>query len=197
MFSTTSAIIADLAFTVGYFALAERAVTGFRALRPQYCSVYQPAFWRHERYWKVPATIYIQIFNGTPYKTLIWRLLGVRIGRRVFDDGCHIVERTLTRIGSDCTLNAASTVQGHSLEDGTFKSGHITIGNGCTIGTDAFVHYGVTMGEGAIVDADSFVMKGEHIPPHARWRGNPAASVPDNDGRRPPAHQPAAHELPA
>ena len=187
--STASTIILGLAFTVGYFTLVERAVTGFRRLRPKYCSVYQRAFWRHERYWKVPATIYIQMFNGTPYKNLIWRLLGVRIGRRVFDDGCHIVERTLTRVGSDCTLNAATTVQGHSLEDGTFKSDRITIGTGCTLGTGAFVHYGAIMGDGAILDTDSFLMKGEHVPPHARWRGNPAADVPDHDGSRPPVHR--------
>jgi non-ribosomal peptide synthetase-like protein len=175
--STASALIVSLAFTVGYFALVDRAVTGFRRLRPQYCSIYQPAFWRHERFWKVPASVYIQIFNGTPYKGLIWRLLGVRIGRRVFDDGCHIVERTLTSVGSDCTLNAGTVVQGHSLEDGTFKSDRITIGTGCTLGTFAFVHYGVTLDDGAILDTDSFLMKGEHVPPRARWRGNPAADA--------------------
>jgi non-ribosomal peptide synthetase-like protein len=187
--SMTATITADVAFTVGYWVLVDRAVTGFRRLQPQYCSVYQPAFWRHERFWKVPATAYIHMFNGTPCKNLIWRLLGVRIGRRVFDDGCHIVERSLVSVGSDSTLNMATTVQGHSLEDGTFKSGHITIGTGCTLGTGAFVHYGVTMGDGAILDTDSFLMKGEHVPPRAWWRGNPAADVPDHDGRRLPAHQ--------
>ena len=35
------------------------------------------------------------MFNGTPLKGLIWRLLGVRIGRRVFDDGCSIPEKSL------------------------------------------------------------------------------------------------------
>lgn len=124
----------------------------------------------------MPATVYIQLFNGTPAKGLIWRLLGVRIGRRVFDDGCHIVERTLTSVGSDCTLNTGTTIQGHSLEDGTFKSGPVTIGAGCTIGTGAFVHYGVTMGDGAVLDTDSFLMKGEHVSSHAQWRGNPAAA---------------------
>ncbi len=187
--TTASTIILDVAFTVGYFALVERAVTGFRGLRPKYCPVCQRAFWQHERYWKVPATIYIQIFNGTPYKNLIWRLLGERTGRRVFDDGCHIVERTLTRTGSDCTLGAGTTIQGHSLEDGTFKSGRITIGNRCTLGTGAFVHYGVTIDDDAVLDTDSFLMKGEHVPPHSRWRGNPAADMPDHDRRRPPAHR--------
>ena len=185
--STTAMIPLDVAFTVGYFVLVDRAITRFRRLHPQYCSIYQPAFWRHERFWKVPALAFVQIFNGTPYKTLVWRLLGVRIGRRVFDDGCHIVERTLASVGSDCTLNVASVLQGHSLEDGTFKSDHITLGADCTLDPGAFVHYGVTMGDGAIIDTDSFVMKGEHIPPRSRWQGNPAASMPDNDGSRPPA----------
>jgi len=102
------------------------------------------------------------------------------------------VERTLTRVGSYCTLNAASVLQGHSLEDGTFKSGRITIGNRCTLGTGAFVHYDVSIDDDAILDTDSFLMKGEHIPPHAWWRGNPAASTPDHHGSRPPVHQPVS-----
>jgi non-ribosomal peptide synthetase-like protein len=166
-----------LAFTVGYFALVERAVTRFRPMRPRFCSIYEPPFWRHERFWKVPSIAYIQMFSGTPFKSVIWRLLGVRVGRRVFDDGCSIVERTLVRIGSEATLNAGSILQGHSLEGGAFKSDYIAVGARCTIGTGAFVHYGVTMGDGAVLEADSFLMKGEHLPAGSRWLGNPAASA--------------------
>src|SRR5205809_5814341 len=57
-----------------------------------------------------------------PYTTLFRSLRGVRIGRRVFDDGAHISESTLTTIGDDCVLNTGSTIQCHSQEDGTFKS---------------------------------------------------------------------------
>jgi non-ribosomal peptide synthetase-like protein len=174
---TAASVLADMIFTVVYFVLVDRAVTGFRALRPKFCSIYQRQFWRHERYWKVPSTLYIQFFNGTPFKGAIWRLLGVRCGRRLFDDGCTIVERSLTTIGSYCTLGAGSTVQGHSLEDGAFKSDYIHVGSGCTIGTIAFVHYGVTMGDGSALGADSFLMKGEIVPPGARWRGNPAIQI--------------------
>jgi non-ribosomal peptide synthetase-like protein len=161
-------------FTVAYFVLVDRATTEFRSLRPRFCSIYDSYFWYHERFWKVPATAYLQMFNGTPFKNLVWRLLGVRIGRRVFDDGCGMTERTLVTIGHDCTLNAGSTIQCHSLEDGTFKSDRSTLGSGCTLGVNAFVHYGVTMGDGAVLDADAFLMKGEEIGPQARWRGNPA-----------------------
>jgi acetyltransferase-like isoleucine patch superfamily enzyme len=33
------------------------------------------------------------------------------------------------------------------------------------------------MGEGAVLAADSFLMKGEDVPPHARWGGNPAREI--------------------
>ncbi len=108
---------------------------------------------------------------------MISRLLGVRLGSRVFDDGCAMPERTLVTIGDDCTLNAGSVIQCHSQEDGTFKSDRITIGAGCTLGVGALVHYGVTMGDGAVLAPDSFLMKGEEIPPHARWGGNPASEI--------------------
>ncbi len=103
--------------------------------------------------------------------------MGVRMGRRVFDDGIHIPEPTLTAIGDECVLNYRSKIQGHSQEDGTFKCDRTTIGASCTIGVDALVHYGVTMGDGAVLDTDSFLMKGEEVPPRTRWGGNPAREM--------------------
>ncbi|MGW4564852.1 Pls/PosA family non-ribosomal peptide synthetase [Streptomyces sp. NPDC004561] len=170
-----------LGFSTLYFVLVERCLGSFRALRPRLCSIYEPYFWWHERLWKVPDH-YLNIFNGTPYKSLVWRLLGVRIGSRVFDDGCYLTERTLTTIGDDCTLNAGSKIQCHSQEDGTFKSDGTTLGAGCTLGIAAHVHYGVTMGDGSVLAPDAFLMKGEEVPPNAQWGGNPAVEMPTADG---------------
>jgi non-ribosomal peptide synthetase-like protein len=147
------------------------------ALRPNGCSIYDPVFWRHERFWKVAEDQYLQLFNGTPFKNIIWRMLGVRMGRRVFDDGAFFTERTFVTIGDFCTLNAGSVVQCHSQEDGAFKSDRSAIGNGATLGVNAFVHYGTTVGDHAVVASDSFLMKGEEIPPHERWGGNPASEL--------------------
>ena len=160
-----------------YFVLLERAIKAFRRLQPKYCSIYDPYFWRHERLWKVPGEGYLHMFDGTPFKNLIWRGLGVRIGKRVFDDGCYITERTLTTIGDDVMLNTATKIQCHSQEDGTFKSDRTTIGDGCTIGVNAMVHYGVTMSDHSVLAPDSFLMKGEEIPRHAWWGGNPASEM--------------------
>jgi non-ribosomal peptide synthetase-like protein len=139
---------------------------------------------------------YIQAFDGTPFKNVIWRLLGARIGKRVFDDGCFFPERTLVTIGDDSTLNAGTVVQCHSQEDGAFKSDRSALGNGCTLGVGAFVHYGVTIADGAALAPDSFLMKGEEIPSHAQWGGNPAREMPDHKtqveaGKEPHATQAA------
>ena len=170
-----------LAFSTAYYVVLERCMTRFRGLRPQLCSIYDRDFWRIERLWKVPSQ-WLNIFNGTPFKSLVWRLMGVRVGRMVFDDGCYITDRTLAVIGDECTLNAGSKVQCHSQEDGTFKSDFIRLGAGTTLGVSAHVHYGVTMGEGSELVSDSFLMKGEEVPPSARWGGNPAVEMPAGDG---------------
>ena len=164
-----------LAFRLALFVLVERLATAFQDLQPHYCSIYDPYFWWHERFWKL--AMQPLILDGTPFKSLTWRLLGVRIGRRVFDDGCAIVEKTLTTIGDDATLNARSVIQAHSQEDGAFKSDSIAIGAGCTVGIAALVHYGATMGDGAVLAPDSFLMKGEEVPQRARWGGNPAREL--------------------
>jgi len=131
----------------------------------------------------------VGLFAGTPFKPLVLRLLGVKVGRRVFDAGAIITERSLLEIDDDATLNEGCVLQPHSLEEGAFKSDVIKIAKGATIGPSAFVHYGAVIGEGATVDTDSFVMKGEIIEPHTAWRGNPAklhrVLVPVVQGSRP------------
>jgi non-ribosomal peptide synthetase-like protein len=171
------ATVVVFVFFIAYNILADRLVRPLMALRPQGCSVYDRAFWRHERFWKISSVNYLEAFNGTPLKNVFWRLLGARIGRGVFDDGLRVPERTFVTIGDDCTFNAGNVLQCHSQEDGGFKSDRIVIGAGCTLGVGAWVHYGVTMGDGAVLATDSFLMKGEEMPPNALWGGNPATKM--------------------
>jgi non-ribosomal peptide synthetase-like protein len=177
MFFLPAFVLAVPVLSATYFSLIERASAGFSSLQPQFCSIYDEYYWWHERYWKLSDTIYIALFNGTPFKNWFWRLLGVRLGKKLFDDGCTMTEKTLVSIGDYCTLGEMSILQSHSLEDGTFKSDHIHIGHGCTIGGNAFVHYGVRMGDNVVLEPDSFLMKGEILVQDSTWRGNPARQI--------------------
>ncbi|ALL79647.1 hypothetical protein AD006_31180 (plasmid) [Pseudonocardia sp. EC080610-09] len=169
-------------FTVGWFALVDRLVRQLLLRTPGGCSIYAPVFWGHERYWKVPAPAVVALFNGTPMKGMVWRLNGVNVGGRLFDDGASFIERPFTTIGDDCIFNERSVVQNHSQEDGSFKSDHTVLGSRVSIGVGAFVHYGVTIGDDVVIEADSFLMKGEEIMAGATWGGNPAKELSTTPG---------------
>jgi non-ribosomal peptide synthetase-like protein len=167
----------SLVVTAVFLCGVQRCIVALHPIQPTICSIYHPDFWWAERVWKVHPIHYLHAFDGTPFKNLLWRLMGVRVGRRVFDDGAHISEPTLTAVGDESVLNYRSKIQCHSQEDGTFKCDRTTIGAGCTIGVGAFVLYGVTMSDGSVLAADSFLMKGEYVPVRARWAGNPAREM--------------------
>ncbi|MGY1643834.1 Pls/PosA family non-ribosomal peptide synthetase [Geodermatophilus sp. SYSU D00703] len=169
-----------LLFSLVYFCLLEGAATRFRGLPPMHCSIYTRDFWRSERFFKFCARVAVhRMAVGTPFASVLWRIVGVRLGKRLFDDGVSMAEKTLVTIGDDVTLNAGSVVQCHSQEDYAFKSDRVSIGSGCTLGVAAFVHYGVTAGDDVVLAADSFLMKGEEVPDGERWGGNPAREMPE------------------
>ncbi|MCB9007811.1 MAG: peptide synthetase [Ardenticatenaceae bacterium] len=178
-------VLLNLLLRLFFQGFMERASTSFLALQPQQCSIYDPYFWFHERFWKLSVRrTQLLLFDGTPLKSVAWRLLGAKIGKRLFDDGGLITERTMVTVGDFCTLNEGSIVQCHSQEDGGFKLDRVSIGNGCTIGVGSLVHYGVTMGDGAQLVSGAFLMKGEDVPPHQVWGDNPAMEVQNAYGAR-------------
>ena len=179
------------AFCFGIFSLwlPERAVLGFGRLTPQVTPVLGEYFRFHERYWKLNGLWMVApAFSGTPFKNVISRLQGVRLGRKVFDDGGNFDEDSLIEIGDYATVNAECTIQPHSLEEAVFKSDYVKIGTGCTLGVASNIHYGVTMGEYVVLQPNSFLMKGEIIDSDAIWLGNPAKAVSSGAIRIAPAN---------
>ncbi|MFM1815530.1 MAG: hypothetical protein RLZ98_2225, partial [Pseudomonadota bacterium] len=170
--------------TVAYFVAVERLGPGFRELEPHDCTIHDRYFWEVERYWKLGESVLKTAYKGTPFRSYIHRLQGANIGRKVYDDGAIITEKTLVEFGDYVCLNENTTVQSHSLEDGLYKSGMIRILDGATVGVAGYVHYSTTIGENAYLDADSFLMKGSVMEPSSHWQGNPAreAEVEIADG---------------
>ena len=132
--------------------------------------MYDERFWRHERYWKFTGAPFIPAFKGTPFASVISRLLGVRLGRRVFDDGCRFFDKSLIEVGDYANLNEGSTFQGHP-RGGAFKSDTIKIGSKCSTGCAAFVHYGVNRATTWCSIRTSFLMKGEIVDADTVWAG--------------------------
>ena len=178
--SLAAGTLAAIALELLWFVLVDRASLGWRPLEPLTCSILEPGFWRHERFWKLGFAgdgVLMTALRGTPFMGLLWRMLGVRVGRQLFDDGASIVEKTMTTLGDHVTLGDQSLIQGHSLEDGLFKFDRIVLGDQVTLGERAFVHYGVQVGAQARIAPESFVMKGEQLEAGSRWQGNPAQAT--------------------
>lgn len=166
-----------VAITLAWRVVQDAAVRGFRPLRAMSCTLYDPAFWRHERYWKLGLAAdhpLMELLAGTPMRAWLWRSLGVKVGRQLLDDGASLTERPLVTLGHHVTLGAMSTLQAHSLEDGVFTSAPIVLGDAVSVGPRAYVHYGTRLDARAEVAPDAFVMKGEALAAGSRWAGNPA-----------------------
>lgn len=160
-----------------YTLFVEWWTLGFRRLQPKLVSIYEPYYWWHERHWKVADTTFVSLMAGTPLKGLAWRCVGAKVGKMLFDDGSSFSERSLVELGDYVTLSQGAILQGHTMEDATFKSGRIILGDDVTVGTAAFMNYDVTIHDGAAVKLDSFLMKGADVPARSTWGGNPARQL--------------------
>ena len=100
-----AALVADLAI----LTFVDRASFGFRRMTPLIATVYDPAFWAVERHWKLSENELETMFAGTPFSPFFLRLLGVKVGRRVFNDGCGMSERTLVESAMASTSTRAAT----------------------------------------------------------------------------------------
>ncbi len=114
---------------------------------------------------------------GTPFMAFFLRLMGMKIGKRVFIDTKLFCEMDLTIIGDDVALNADSMLLTHLFEDRLLKLGRIQVTDGCTVGPGSVVQHSSLMESGSYLGSLSLLMKGETLPAYSRWEGVPAQTV--------------------
>jgi non-ribosomal peptide synthetase-like protein len=112
-------------------------------------------------------------FLGTPFAAPFLRLIGCRIGRRVYLGSTLFSEFDLVRIDDDAALNAGAIVQTHLFEDRVMKSSRLIVGPGATVGNMAVVLYDAELQAGAWLGPMSLLMKGETLSARERWHGIP------------------------
>ncbi|MCL9685226.1 Pls/PosA family non-ribosomal peptide synthetase [Legionella maioricensis] len=119
----------------------------------------------------------VGITAGTPFALWLHRLLGTKVGKRVFSDTSLFSEFDLISIGDDVCLNSDATLQTHLYEDRIFKVSNVTISSGCNVGVASIVLYNTLMEENATLGSLSLLMKGERLPSNTEWAGIPAQST--------------------
>lgn len=119
------------------------------------------------------SPFFLDLLAGTPFICWFFRLMGTKIGKRVYLDTTELTEFDLIQIGDDVAVNLDCTLQTHLFEDRVMKMSTVEIGNGCNLGAMSLILYDTQLGDGSSVGDLSLVMKGESLPPNTAWTGIP------------------------
>jgi non-ribosomal peptide synthetase-like protein len=133
--------------------------------------------WRSEAvtsiYESLSKTFLLEYLKGTPWLPIALRMLGAKVGRRVWLSSLDITEYDMVTIGDDTALNDESGPQTHLFEDRVMKVGKVKIGARSSIGARSIVLYDSEVGDDTRLNALSLVMKGENLTNGTNWEGSP------------------------
>ncbi|WP_151549990.1 MULTISPECIES: Pls/PosA family non-ribosomal peptide synthetase [Corynebacterium] len=110
---------------------------------------------------------------GTGTLSLCLRSLGADIGRGAWIESYWFPEADLCHVGAGATVGPGTVVQTHLFQDRVMSLDTVSIGDGATLGAHSVALPASTIGEGTTVGPASLVMRGDQVPPHSRWQGNP------------------------
>ncbi|MBE7219467.1 MAG: peptide synthetase, partial [Caulobacteraceae bacterium] len=140
--------------------------------------LWSPFVWRTElvtsTYENLAVPLLLEPLRGTPYLNIFLRLMGCRIGKRVFCDSTDITEHDLVSIGDDAAINENAGLQTHLFEDRVMKVSAVKIGDRATVGSLSVALYDSVIEDDAMLGDLSVLMKGEVLPAGTSWEGSPA-----------------------
>ena len=166
------------------------AVTAKRLVIGRYCAGRTPAWGSlRARHWVVTrfaAWIPWGLFEGTEMTSVVLRMLGARVGRRVhFHRGVALQGGgwDLLEIGDDVSFGRDAELTMCELDDGELHIGPVRVGSGAMLDVRAGLGPGAVVGAGAVVRALAFVPAGAAVAAGAEAAGVPATQL----GAAPPA----------
>ncbi len=161
----------------GAFVIALKWLVAGR-YRPRTAPLWSTFVWRTElvtsTYENLAVPLLLEPLRGTPYINVFLRLMGCRIGRRVFTDTTDITEHDLVSVGDDAALNENAGLQTHLFEDRVMKVAPVEVGDRATVGSLSVVLYDGRIEADAMLGDLSVLMKGEVLPAGTSWEGSPA-----------------------
>jgi non-ribosomal peptide synthetase-like protein len=145
--------------------------------KPKQRPMWTWAVWRSEgitsTYEALSIPFLLEYLQGTPWLPILMRVLGVKVGKRVFMNTTDITEFDMVTICDDAALNADCGPQTHLFEDRVMKVGSVKIGARSSIGSGTIILYDSELGDDTHIEALSLVMKGERLSPGTDWVGSP------------------------
>lgn len=117
---------------------------------------------------------------GTPLQSVVFRLMGAKVGRGCTIDSGHCSAWDLLTIGSQTSIGADSQFLCYRVENGLLRLGTVEIGDRCFVGLHSAIGLGVRMGDDSRLEDQSLLPDGTVVPDGEGRAGAPAqpASVP-------------------
>lgn len=161
-------------------AVAKWTVVG--RIRPAEHPLWSSFVWRNELsdafVETVAAPWFANAAAGTPVLNLWLRALGAKIGRGVWCESYWLPEADLVELGDGATVSRGCVVQTHLFHDRVMAIDTVVLAAGATLGPHCVALPASGVGESATVGPASLVMRGDVVPAHTRWQGNPIAPWP-------------------
>lgn len=129
------------------------------------------------RWWlvsRVQAISGIGRYAGSPIMSLVYRLMGAKVGKRCLIDTSLCAIYDLVTIGDETCIGAQTQLLGYRVEDGMLLIGSIEIGDRCFVGVHSALGLNTKMGDGAKLDDLSLLADGTEMKPGESRAGSPA-----------------------
>ncbi|MEW1657324.1 epsilon-poly-L-lysine synthase Pls [Streptomyces sp. NPDC093707] len=135
--------------------------------------------WRNELYDTFVESLAVPwmagAFTGTPVLNWWLRTLGAKIGRGVWLESYWLPETDLVTVADGASVNRGCVLQTHLFHDRIMRLDTVRLAEGSSVGPHGIVLPGTDVGARASIAPSSLVMRGESVPAHTRWAGNPIA----------------------
>lgn len=119
----------------------------------------------------VPGLVRMSL--GTPMLNIWLRLMGARVGRRVWCETWWLPEFDLVEIGDGVSINRGTVLQTHLFHDRIMRLDRVRMDDYSTLGPNSILLPGSSVEDHATVGPGSLVMAQESVPANGRWAGNP------------------------
>jgi len=124
-------------------------------------------------YESIAIPYFLDFLQGTIFLPFFLKLLGVKIGKKIFLDTADFTEFDLVSIGDYACLNHDSGPQTHLFEDRIMKMGSVVIESNVSIGAGTIILYDSIIARNTNIESLSLVMKGDRVPANSNWEGIP------------------------
>ena len=119
----------------------------------------------------VPGLVRMSL--GTPMLNIWLRLMGAKVGRRVWCETWWLPEFDVIEIGHGVSINRGTVLQTHLFHDRIMRIDPVRMADRSTLGPNSVLLPGSVVEDGATVGPGSLVMAQEAVPALGRWAGNP------------------------